>query len=366
VSADALPRAPRTAGALGRYAPFLVLLLLVIGVQQAAHWAGKGFFLTPLTMSTYYALAVLGLCLLMGYAGQVSLGHAAFFAIGGYTAARLTTLNLAAQAETWPVRVLRSLHLTLASQDVYGDPTLAIHPWAAAAAALLVAGIIAQLIGASVLRLRGHYLAMATLGFGSIIHTLVKALESLGGADGISNVPGLPLFGDLAVGSDLKQKVVNYYVAWAFVIVGLLLLTNLVHSRVGRALRAIHGSEDAAEAVGVDAARYKRRTFVLSALFAAAAGVFLTHYNGGIGPSETSVMKSVRYVAIVAVGGTANLWGVLTMALILNVLSLRGYFGSYDNAVFGVILVVVMILAAQGRSVAGLLARLVPGRWFGR
>jgi branched-chain amino acid transport system permease protein len=366
VSRDDLRRAPRALGALKRYAPFAAVLLLVVGTQQAARWTGKDFFLTPLTMSTYYALAVLGLCLLMGYAGQVSLGHAAFFAIGGYTAAKLTTLNLAAHAETTPVRALRALHLTLAGQDVYGDPTLAVHPWAAAAAALLVAGIVAQLIGVSVLRLRGHYLAMATLGFGSIIHTLVKALEPLGGADGISNVPGFPLFADLAVGSDLKQKVVNYYVAWALVIVGLLLLTNLVHSRVGRALRAIHGSEDAAQAVGVDAARYKRRAFVLSALFAAAAGVFLTHYNGGIGPSEASVMKSVRYVAIVAVGGTANLWGVLTMALVLNVLSLRGYFGSYDNAVFGVILIVAMILAAQGRSAAGVLARLRPDRWLRR
>ncbi len=366
MSADDRPRASRTPGPLRRHAPFVLVLLLVVGVQQAAHWAGKDFFLTPLTMSTYYALAVLGLCLLMGYAGQVSLGHAAFFAIGGYTAARLTTMNLAAYAATAPVRALRALDLTLAGRDVYGDATLAVHPWAAAAAALLLAGIVAQVIGASVLRLRGHYLAMATLGFGSIVHTLVKALESLGGADGISNVPGFPLVGGLAIGSDLQHKVVNYYAAWALVIVGLLLLTNLVQSRIGRALRAIHGAEDAAEAVGVDTARYKRRAFVLSAVFAAAAGVFLTHYNGGIGPSEASVMKSVRYVAIVAVGGTSNLWGVLTMALALNVLSLRGYFGSYDNAVFGVILIVVMVLAAQGRSGAGLLARVLPNRWVQR
>ena len=115
----------------------------------------------------------------------------------------------------------------------------------------------------------------------------------------------------------------------------MLLLLNLVHSRVGRALRAIHGAEDAASAMGVDTARFKLATFVLRAALAAVAGVLLTHYNGGIGPSEASIMKSVRYVAIVAVGGMANLWGTLVASAVLNFLSLRGVFGTYDDAVFG-------------------------------
>ncbi|MFC1827928.1 branched-chain amino acid ABC transporter permease, partial [Thermodesulfobacteriota bacterium] len=118
--------------------------------------------------------------------------------------------------------------------------------------------------------------------------------------------------------------------------------------RVGRALRSIHGAEEAANAMGVNTARYKLYIFVLSAVFAAIAGVFVTHYNGGIGPSEAGVMKSVRYVAIVAVGGMANIWGALIMGIVLNFLSLRGVFGSYDDAVFGVILVIIMLFAPEG------------------
>jgi branched-chain amino acid transport system permease protein len=128
----------------------------------------------------------------------------------------------------------------------------------------------------------------------------------------------------------------------------MLLLLNLIDSRVGRALRSIHGAEDAASAMGVDTARYKLNTFVLSAVFAAVAGVFLTHFNGGIGPSEASIMKSVRYVSIVAVGGMASLWGTLIMSAVLNFLSLRGYFGSFDDAVFGGILILIMLFSPDG------------------
>jgi branched-chain amino acid transport system permease protein len=100
--------------------------------------------------------------------------------------------------------------------------------------------------------------------------------------------------------------------------------------------------------MGINTSRYKLYIFVLSAVFAAFAGVFMTHYNGGIGPSEAGIMKSVRYVAIVAVGGMANLWGALIMGIVLNFLSLRGVFGSYDDAVFGAILIVIMLFAPQG------------------
>ena len=101
-------------------------------------------------------------------------------------------------------------------------------------------------------------------------------------------------------------------------------------------------------AMGIDAARYKLLAFVLSAGFAAVPGVFLTHYTGGIGPSEASVMKSVRYVAIVAVGGMGSLWGTLATGAVLQFLSLRGLFGTFDDAVFGVILIVVMLFAPDG------------------
>jgi len=128
----------------------------------------------------------------------------------------------------------------------------------------------------------------------------------------------------------------------------MVLLLNIIDSRVGRGLRSIHGSEEAANAMGVNTARYKLYVFIMSAVLAAAGGFFMTHYNGAIGPSEAGIMKSVRYVAIVAVGGMANLWGSLVMGTVLNFLSLRGYFGSYDDAVFGVILIGIMTLMPEG------------------
>jgi branched-chain amino acid transport system permease protein len=213
---------------------------------------------------------------------------------------------------------------------------------------VLTAIAVAYAIGGPVLKLKGHYLAMATLGFGIIVYRIVLGTELVGAADGIYDVPAFPLLPGIAVSGKSSLRVMNYYVAWGFVILGMVFLLNLVRSRVGRALASIHGAEDAAEAMGIPTARYKLKIFVVSAAFAAVAGVLLTHYNGGIGPSESSVMKSVRYLAIVAIGGMANLWGVLSMSLVLNYLSLRGYFGTYDDAVFGVILILIMLFAPEG------------------
>jgi len=331
-----------------------LLVILVICTQLLTQVTDTQFYLTQLTMSAYYALLVIGLTVVMGYAGQISLGHAGFFAIGGYLSAALTTHNLIA-LQTHPlVEGLGSLGMLVSGQDLYGEQLLVFAPWAACIIAVLVAAVIAFVLGIPVLKLKGHYLAMATLGFGIIIFRIGLASEYFGEADGISEVPGLTLlpalgpFGSLSVSGDFGLRVENYYVAWGLLCVGLWLLLNLIDSRVGRALRAIHGSEEAAEAIGVNTARFKLNVFVLSAVYAAIAGVFLTHYNGGIGPSEASVMKSVRYVALVAVGGMANIWGTLIMGVGLTFLSLRGVFGSYDDAVFGAILILVMLFAPDG------------------
>ena len=225
---------------------------------------------------------------------------------------------------------------------------MVIVPWAACLVAIVAAGMTAWILGIPILKLKGHYLAMATLGFGIIIYRIVLASEYFGEADGISEVPAFPLFAGLEVSGDFGARVENYYIAYVLLIVGMILLRNLIQSRAGRALRSIHSSEEAAESMGVDTSGYKLKVFVLSAVFAAGTGVFLTHYNGGIGPSEAGVMISVRYVAIVAVGGMANLWGALIMGIVLNFLSLRGVFGSYDDAVFGAILILIMLFAPNG------------------
>jgi branched-chain amino acid transport system permease protein len=328
--------------------PLAVLILVVVAVQLITGWTDTRFYLTQLTMAAYYALLIVGLCVVMGYAGQISLGHAGFFAIGGYVSAALTTSNLIAYKDSVLIKLLDGFGMLVTGQDIYGDAIMAVTPWAACIVAVLCAGVVAWVLGIPVLKLKGHYLAMATLGFGIIIYRIVLASAVFGEADGISEVPPFPLLPGLTVSGDFGAREENYYIAWGLLIIGMILLRNLIDSRVGRALRSIHGSVEAAESTGVNTARFKLQVFVLSAVFAAVAGIFLTHYNGGIGPSEASVIKSVRYVAIVAVGGMAHLWGALIMAVVLNFLSLRGVFGSYDDAVFGLILIVIMLFAPNG------------------
>ncbi|MBI9104274.1 MAG: branched-chain amino acid ABC transporter permease [Spirochaetales bacterium] len=331
-----------------RYIPVLSLTVAVILIQLFTLITDQAFLLTQLTMSGYYVLVAVGLCMVMGYAGQISLGQAGFFAIGGYTTAFLTTLDFSTKTGTSLYLFLDKLHLLIEKQNLYGDTIIHISPWLSLILALLLAGVAAYGLGVPVLKLKGHYLGMATMGFGLIIYRIVLGTKAFGAADGISNVPSFQLLPGLNVGGDFTTRIENYYIAWFLVVLAVFLLVNLINSRVGRALRSLHGGEDAADAMGVDISRYKVSVFVIGAVFAAAAGFFLTHYNGGIGPSEAGVTKSVRYVAIVAVGGMANIWGTLIMGLVLNFLSLRGVFGHLDDAVFGIILVLMMMFMPEG------------------
>jgi len=328
--------------------PFALFPVAVVGAQLVMRAAGTEYCLTQLTMAVYYAIVVMGLCLLMGYAGQVSLGHGAFFAIGGYTSAVLTTHDFSAVGAAAWREWLQQAHLLVARQDLYGKASMTVSPWAAFLAAMVVTFLIALLIGYPALRLRGHYLAMATLGFGLIVSKMLLGSNITGAADGINGVPEWKLVGGLAVTGKSAARVQNYYIACGLALVLLVFLRNLIHSRVGRALQAIHDRETAANAMGINTAACKLKVFVLSALLASVAGVFFTHYTGGIGPSEAGALKSVRYVALAAAGGMANLWGVTVMSTALNYFSLRGWFGSYDNAVFGTILILIISLAPEG------------------
>ncbi len=333
---------------LKRYKPVGLLAVFIIVIPLLTSLLGVNFYLTQLTMSAYYLLVALGLCMLMGYAGQISLGQAAFFAIGGYTSAFLTTLNFMPFAGSPFIKFCGVIGIILQGQNVYGDKILYLSPWIGFAAAVILTAGIAFLIGIPVLKLKGHYLAMATLGFGIIIEKIVRGTKLFGGADGITNVPAFSLLPGINVSGEVQDRVMNYFIAWFLIIIGLVLLINLINSRNGRALRALHGSEEAADSMGINTALYKLYVFVIGAVFASVAGIFMTHYNGSIGPGEANIIKSIRYVAIVAVGGMANLWGTLIMGLILNFLSLRGVFGTYDDAVFGAILIFVMIFSPEG------------------
>ena len=342
---------------LKRYKPLLILAIAIVIIPVMTSLFKVNFFLTQLTMSAYYVMVALGLCLLMGYAGQISLGQAGFFAIGGYTSAVLSTINLIKLNEYPFGKLLNTIGILIPGQDLYGGKILYLSPWVCFIAAIIISAGIAFFIGVPVLKLKGHYLAMATLGFGVIIEKIVRGTKLFGGADGISNVPGFVIIPGLKISGDRADRTLNYFIAWIIILISLTVLINLINSRAGRALRSIHGSEEASNSMGVDVSRYKLNVFIIGAIFAAIAGIFMTHFNGSIGPGEAGVMKSVRYVSIVAVGGMANLWGTLVMGLLLNFLSLRGVFGSYDDAVFGAILIFVMIFSPDGFIRAGFLKK---------
>lgn len=248
-------------------------------------------------------------------------------------------------------------------------------PWTAMLAGVLITGVIAYLIGARVLRLKGHYLAMATLGFGIIVEIIFRQWTAVtgGSSDGIFGIPtiafvdGLPgplrAFFQFLGGGALDARQQYFYLVWGFVLVALVLAVNIVRSRVGRAFRAVHGSEVAAESLGVDTERYKVQVFVLSAAMGSVAGSLYAH-NAGIGyvsPSEFSFMVSVQLVVMVVVGGMASVWGALFGAAAIQMLKNRildlstahpTVFGlslkGLDPIVFGAILIVVMIVLPQG------------------
>ncbi len=330
------------------YKPLLVFICLIIVIPVITSLSGTNYYLTQMTMTAYYLLAALGLCLLMGYAGQVSMGQAGFFAIGGYTSAYLTTLNLSAYSSAPIVKFLSSIGILVSGQNLYQESTLCLNPWAGFISAILLSVVIAYLIGIPVLKLKGHYLVMATMSFSVVVEVLVRGTRAFGGPDGLSSVPAFNILPGISVNGEIGDRVINYFIAWVIVAIGLLVLINLIHSRVGRALRSLHDNEDASNSMGVDTSKYKLNVFIISAVFATVAGVFMTHFNASIGPGEAGVMKSVRYASIVAIGGMANIWGTLVMGLILFFLSLRGVFGSYDDAVFGAILILVMVFAPDG------------------
>lgn len=292
-------------------------------------------------------IVVVGLNLLMGFAGQVSLGQAAFYGLGAYVSAILTTLAT--------------------RHDVLPDITRSWWwGWLAIAAGMVLTGVFAYLIGKPILRLRGNYLAMATLGVGIVLYSLFREGETLsGGSDGISGIPRL------ALGAyELWPMERYYFLVWAAAIVVIVVALNLVNSRVGRALRAIHSSEVAASAVGVDTARAKLQILVVSAMMASLAGSLYAHFQALVAPKPFDFVASVELVCMAAVGGLASIWGapfgVAAVLIIKEVLRariqslLRGAGGEHELIAYGLILILIMIFMPEG-LVSGL-AR-VTHRW---
>jgi len=294
-------------------------------------------FAIPLVMDNpfYYDMAtqiaiiagtVVGLNLLVGYAGQISLGHAAFFGLGAYFSAIAT------------VR--------------FGWPSIL-----ALVVGALFVGLVAWIIGRPILRLKGHYLSMATLAVGFIIAIILNNEGAwTGGPDGMS-VPPLGAFGwELSTFSvySFFGIQVQGYVAWYLFSVVMLLLAvliaqNIVDSPVGRALRSIHGSEIAARTVGVDTARYKSLVFVISAVYASVMGSLFAHLTGFITPAIADFDHSILLITMVVLGGMASPMGVILGAVVLKLLPqfLSG-FQEFETMIFGLILMLTMIFMPRG------------------
>jgi branched-chain amino acid transport system permease protein len=254
------------------------------------------------------AIACVGLNLLVGYAGQISLGHAGFFGLGAYGSAILAAR--------------------------YGWPG-----WLSIPVTLLGIALLAWAIGRPILRLKGHPLAMATLGLGIIVSIVLATEDAFtGGPDGMA-VPPLLVQGEKA---------------WYWVVAGALLLAvwlaqNLIDSPRGRALRALHGSEVAAGALGIDAAAHKLSAFVLSALFAAFAGALSAHYAGFITPAKASFLHSVELVTMVVFGGMASTYGAVAGAALLTTLpQVLTVFKEYEMVLLGAVMVLTMIFMPRG------------------
>ncbi|GIM46914.1 branched-chain amino acid ABC transporter permease [Collibacillus ludicampi] len=278
---------------------------------------------STLIMIGLYTLICTGLTMLMGYAGQISLGHAAFYGIGAYASSFIT--------------------VKLGYPGIVGILV-----------GTLFAVLIAYIVGIPTLKLTGHYLALATLGFGVIVFILFKQLKSVtGGLEGVSGIPSLNLFG-YEFDTDFKY----YYLIWILALLGILLARNVIQSRVGRALRSIHGSEIASDAIGVDIRKYKLQVFIMSAMYASIAGSIYAHYISFINPMLFDPTTSINFLIMSVVGGSGTIWGGLVGSLLFVLLGevlkevMPLLFTQASDQVqivfFGILLVILLIYMPQG------------------
>lgn len=303
---------------------FLVLLPLLLKLTGQ-----KGYWLDVAITTLLYIMLALGLNIVVGLAGLLDLGYIAFYAVGAYSAAILTTR--------------------------FGWPIWGAFPVGMGAA--VVAGIA---LGFPTLRLRGDYLAIVTLGFGEIIRIALNNLDALtNGPKGISGVAKPILFG-----TELRQMDYLYYMALVLLVLTYWMIYNLQHSALGRAWVAIRENEMAAAAMGVNTTRTKLLAFALGASFAGLAGVFFASKMGFVSPESFTLMESVIVVAMVVLGGIGNLPGVILGAVLLallpeilrelpSLLHLSNMSSTFDlnqyrMLIFGATMVMIMLLRPRG------------------
>jgi branched-chain amino acid transport system permease protein len=309
-----------------RRLPGLALMTVGLALLVLPRFADN-YVLYVMTRLFVYVLVALGLNLLTGYAGQVSLGHAAFFAIGAYTAAVI--------AERWQWPSVLCL-----------------------VAAALFTALVGYLLGLPCLRLSGLYLAMATLGFTLIVQEMLLQLAVLThGSEGMKVEPA-SLFG-LVFNTDTRK----YYLLLVITVAMLVFARNLVRGRLGRAFLAIRDNERAAAAMGVNLAQYKTIAFALSAAYTGLAGGLSAFIVGFLDPQEFSFFLSIQFITIIILGGVASLLGsVLGACFLIFLPELLAGLDVWQALVYGLITVVTILFMPFGLSGA---LRRYAFRWLG-
>lgn len=292
---------------------YLVLMIVFPFVMPDEYYRSVGIIIG------LHAIVAIGLCLVMGLAGQISLGQAAFWGIGAYTSAILTT-------------------------------KLGLPVFVGLIASAIVPAVFAFILGRAIAGLQGYYLAMATLAFGYIVQIGISEWEPVtGGASGMISIPKIPFFGE----SELS----TYYLIWGVVTCVLLFSLNLLNSRIGRAFRAIHKSEIAATSMGIDVRKFKLNAFVVSGMFAGISGGLYAHYIGILDPQPFGLHESIKFLTMVVIGGMTSIWGALIGTLVIGSISealvlmsevIPGLQGDIDTIVFGGILVLIVMFMPEG------------------
>jgi len=254
-------------------------------------------------------ILAVSLNLLTGFLGELTLGHAGFMSLGAYTGALIT--------------------VNTELPEMVGLPLALI-------AGGVVAAIFGLFIGVPVLRLKGDYLAIVTLGFGEIIKSVLTAMEITGGAQGLSGIPKYTTYK-------------NFTIVFIFVVITILLIKNLVYSRHGRAICSIRDNYIASEAVGIKISKYKIMAFVISAFFAGIAGVFNAHNIGILKPDNFDYNKSIEILVIVVLGGMGNIKGSVIAAVVLTLLpELLRDADNFRMLFYAIVLIAMMLFNNSG------------------
>lgn len=307
------------------------LLILALFIFIAPVFFSSSYYFRVGSLVFINSIAVLGMVILIGFVGQISLGHAGFIGIGAYACA-------------------------------LAPEYLGIHVLLAALLGAVISAVIAWIVGRPILKLKGYYLSVATLGFGILISmVLMNETWLTGGPDGISvKDPGINALLK-SWGISFKNSEFWYAFTGFLLLVGAAITLNLQYSATGRALRALHGSEVAARTVGVDVAKFKLKGFVISAVFASIAGSLLAMHDRFITPDVSSFMYSIEIVTMAVLGGAASVLGAVFGATFLTALpQVLTFLQDYEQIVLGLIMMLVMIFLRDG--VLPHLSRLLRGR----